>query len=193
MQSQPAQPPKQATYTQPTNPITQPPQETDPNRGRSHGDNVPTITRRTAASNPSNPRSLAESAQKRESSQTRLQNVNVDLEYGVELQPNEGEIANAVEGQSQSQGQARAQAGAHAGPVGAAEGPGHPGFAEERDLVADMPRKRAEHDRVLGEQSLPGSGGERMLGRQRMMEQRGDIDVKKAVEEGTGDPVAGDR
>jgi hypothetical protein len=78
------------------------------------------------------------------------------------------ETDDAAEYKSQ---RARAQAGAHAGPVGTAEGPGHPGLAEERVSAADMPRKRAEHDRVLGEQSLAGSGGERELGTQRGLEQ----------------------
>lgn len=111
----------------------------------------------------------------------------VDIEYGVELQPNEGDIADAVENKSQ---RARAQAGAHAGPVGSAEGPGHPGFGEERDLVADIPRKRAEHDQVLGDrvgQSPAPPGGEEV--RQRKLEQDREIDVKRAVEEGSGRPV----
>ncbi|RMJ23365.1 hypothetical protein PHISP_05780 [Aspergillus sp. HF37] len=78
------------------------------------------------------------------------------------------ETDDAVEYKSQ---RARAQAGAHAGPVGTAEGPGHPGLVEETVSAADMSRKRAEHARVLGEQSLAGSGGERELGTQRRLEQ----------------------
>lgn len=187
MTTRPDQPPKQASYTQAANPITQTPQERQPNT-RTRGDNVPAITRRTAGSNPSNPESITSAKHQREASQTRLQNApEVDLEYGVELQPNEGEIADAVEKKSL---RARAQAGAHAGPVGSAEGPGHPGFGEERDLAADLPKKRAEHDRVLGDrvgQSPAAPEGDE--GRQLKLEQNREIDVKGAVEEGTGHPV----
>lgn len=110
----------------------------------------------------------------------------VDLEYGVELQPNEGDIAEGVENKGQ---RARAQAGAHAGPVGSAEGPGHPGFGEERDLAADMTRKRTEHDQVLGDRVGQSPAPPEEETRQRKMEQDGEIDVKQAVEEGTGRPV----
>lgn len=197
MQSQPPQPPKQATYTQPTNPVSQTPLETQ----RKHGDNVPTITRRTASSNPSNPSSLAESNNRRQASQERLQKApNVDLEYGVELQPNEGAIADAVETKSQGQGgRKRAQAGAHAGPVGTAEGPGYPasasasgsgsGSGEGGDLVADLERKREEHDRVIRGRDV--GVDEREEVRQRKLEADREVDVKKAVEEGTGDRVVG--
>lgn len=120
----------------------------------------------------------------------------VDLEYGVELQPNEGDIANAVESKRR---RPRAQAGAHAGPVGSAEGPGHPGFGEERDLAADLERKREEHDRVLGERvgqspAVPeGEEAEREEVRRRKLEQDRKVDVKGAVEAGTGDPVVASR
>lgn len=192
MSSQPEQPPKQASYNQPQNPIDQTPQERNL---RSRGDPVPAITRRTPNSNPSNPDSLAELTHQRDESQSRLQNApEVDLDYGVEQQPSEGDIADAVEHKSL---RARAQAGAHAGPVGSAEGPGHAGFAEERDLVADLPRKRAEHDQVLGErvgQSPPepdGETAEREAVRQRKLQQEKEIDVKGAVEDGTGSRVVG--
>ena len=120
----------------------------------------------------------------------------VDLEYGVELQPNEGDIANAVENKSQP---ARAQAGAHAGPVGSAEGPGHPGFGEEWDSAADLGRKREEHDRVLGERvgqspaPPEGEEAEREEVRRRKLEQDRKVDVKGAVGAGTGDPVVPSR
>lgn len=115
----------------------------------------------------------------------------VDLEYGVEQQPREGDIAAAVE----SRGARREQAGAHAGPVGSVPGPGYTGYGE-KSLAADMGRKREEHDRVLGERvgrSPPEPDvetAERETLRKRKEKERR-LDVKKAVHEATGDRVAG--
>lgn len=50
----------------------------------------------------------------------------IDTEYGVERHP--GDIATAIEGKG---GINREQAGAHAGPVGSAEGPEAPGFGRK--------------------------------------------------------------
>lgn len=128
---------------------------------RRRGDNVPAITRHTPSSITATREAYPHSA-------------DADSELGAQLQPNEQEASNTA-GHKSQETSARAQAGAHAGPVGAAEGPGHPGVAEARELAADMPRKRAAHNRVLGEQSSDGSGGERALGKQRGMEQEMEI------------------
>lgn len=119
---------------------------------------------------------------------------NVDVEYGVEQQPAEGYIADAVE--RKGMGTDRAQAGAHAGPVGSAAGPGHPGFGEQRDLAAQMDRKRAEHDRVVGERvgqspSTPEPEvAEREAARQLKLKRNESVDAREAVKEATGKPVA---
>ncbi|EAW19052.1 uncharacterized protein NFIA_090100 [Aspergillus fischeri NRRL 181] len=190
---QPAQPSKQAAYDQSQNPVTQTPQEqrVQPHQ-RQRGDPVSFITRRTADSKPSNDKELARLKQRREQEQKILQAASdVDLEYGVEEQPAEGDIARAVRQKSE-----RAQAGAHAGPVGSAQGPGNPGFGEERDLAADMGRKREEHDRILGDRvgqspaEPDGEAAEREALRQRKLKEEENLDVKGAVRAGTGDPVA---
>ncbi|EAW14229.1 uncharacterized protein ACLA_072620 [Aspergillus clavatus NRRL 1] len=193
---QPAQPPKQAAYDQTKNPITQTPQEQRiSSQPRQRGDPVSSITRRTADSNPSNDEELARVKEKRQREQKNLQAAsNVDLEYGVEQQPAEGDIAQAVKHKSE---RARAQAGAHAGPVGNAQGPGSPGFGEERDLAADMGRKREGHDRILGDRvgqspaEPDGEAAEREALRQRKLKEEKNLDVKGAVHAGTGGPVTG--
>jgi hypothetical protein len=115
----------------------------------------------------------------------------VDVEYGVEQQPAEGYIADAVE--RKGMGMRRAQAGAHAGPVGSAGGPGHPGFGEQSDLAAHMDEKRGVHDRMLGEKvgHSPSEYGvaDREAARHRKLKQNEDLDVTGAVEEASGDPV----
>ncbi|KAI9926478.1 hypothetical protein ASPWEDRAFT_693466 [Aspergillus wentii DTO 134E9] len=192
---QPAQPPKEAAYKQPQNPVTHSPLEQRDISQRQRGDPVPSIFRRAADSKPSNDENIAHLTERHQREQRTMQAVpDVDLQYGVEQQPSEGNIADAVEHKKE---RARAQAGAHAGPVGSASGPGHPGFGEERDLAADMARKREEHDRVLGErvgQSPPepdGETAEREAVRQRKLKQHQNLDVKSAVHEATGDPVVG--
>jgi hypothetical protein len=106
------------------------------------------------------------------------------MKYGVEQQPAEGDIAAAVKGKS-ARARERAQAGAHAGPVGSMRGPGHP-------EMADLDRKREEHDRVLGERvgqspATPDEEGEEL--RRGKLERDEELDVEGAVREGTGAPV----
>ncbi|KAJ5625415.1 hypothetical protein N7510_001724 [Penicillium lagena] len=198
--NQPGQPPKQATYTQASNPVSQTPQEqrapTEP--VRHYGDAPGSITRRTADSKPSSDEERARLDGKHQQQQRSLQNSpNVDLGYGVEQQPAEGYIADAVH--RKGMGMQRAQAGAHAGPVGSAAGPGHPGQGGERDLTADMGRKQEQHDKMLGDRvgrSPPAPDhevAEREAVRERKLKQDESLDVKGTVKEATGDPVVGSR
>ncbi|KAA8648361.1 hypothetical protein EYZ11_005851 [Aspergillus tanneri] len=156
----PSQPLKQAAYNQSKNPVTRTPagQRVAP-PPRQRGDPVPSINRHTADSRPSDDESLAHLQEKRQRQQVVMWDaIDVDLEYGAEQQPDEGDIAAAVKEKGR-----RAQAGAHAGPVGSAFGPGYTGVGEKRDLAADMGRECQEHDRVLGDsvgQSPPESNGE---------------------------------
>jgi hypothetical protein len=116
-----------------------------------------------------------------------------DLEYGVEQQPAEGYIADTVS--RKGMGTERAQTGAHAGPVGSAAGPGHPGFGEERDLAANMDQKRAEHDRMLGDKVGRSPAGadsyvaEREAVRERKLKRN--EEVEGALKEQSGTPVVG--
>ncbi|KAI9037439.1 uncharacterized protein KD926_000318 [Aspergillus affinis] len=196
--NQPPQPPKQAAYNA-QNPVTQNPVEQRTSlhnhgqlhEGRRYGDSVPPIIR-GAESSPSNPSALSQIQKRHEQERTKMQNApDVDLEYGVEQQPREGDIVAAVKG-----GGRREQAGAHAGAVGSLPGPGYTQYGE-KGLTADMGRKREEHDRVLGErvgQSPPepiGETAEREALRQRKLEEERELDVKGAVHEATGDPVVG--
>lgn len=174
----PPQPPKESTYTQPSNPVDQTPAEEeqqkkheqqqdqdqdkmDQGKGkrpgtdlrstlgpRALGDAIPAI-RRTPDSRPSTGPEARVYRQRERERKLDLGGRDVDTEYGVEQQPAEGDIAAAVEGTSRRQ---RAQDGAHAGPVGSPYGPGAPANTE-RDFAADLGRKREEHDRVLGERS----------------------------------------
>lgn len=151
--SQSPQPPKQSSYIQPDNPISQSPAEINAQRQkdqtqseqhhrhqqdqhgrRQYGDRVPSITRTAATAN------LTEATPpSRSPVSTTNQNPSAEseLEYGVEQQPSEGKIADAVKGKKTGQIQAQAkaetrlnshrqQAGAHAGPVGSTPGPGAP-------------------------------------------------------------------
>ncbi|KAL5357387.1 hypothetical protein BJX96DRAFT_172475 [Aspergillus floccosus] len=197
--NQPSQPPKQAAYDSPQNPVTHSPYEQQhPSQPPQHGDPVPAIYRRSASSKPSSDEALAHLIAERRREQREMQNSpDVDLEYGVEQQPNEGDIAYAVEHRSE-EARKRAQAGAHAGPVGSACGPGGPAYhpgGEEREYGADMDRKKREHDRVLGERvghSPPEPDGEtveRELLRERKLEERKGLHIKDAVHEATGEPV----
>lgn len=148
------------------------------------------MTHRTVNSDPSNDEILARRQELRQQDQIRKQGKqDVDLEYGVELQPAEGSIAEAVEHKGS---RARTQAGAHAGPVGSAYGPGYSGFGEERNQASDLGRKREDHDRVLGNrigQSPSESDGETV--RQQKLKLDEQLNVKDAVHEATGDPVVG--
>lgn len=115
----------------------------------------------------------------------------------------EGDVAAAVERKGD---RSRAQAGAHSGPVGSARGPGYPGFGEERDLAAEMPRKEREHEEVLRERETRagsrergreyvGEGGEGLAEREKVRREKlrrdREVDVSKAVREGTGNVVVG--
>ncbi|PLB50978.1 hypothetical protein P170DRAFT_425271 [Aspergillus steynii IBT 23096] len=199
--NQPPQPPKQAAYDEPNNPVTHNPVEqrastlqnqSQGHSGRRYGDAVPSIVR-GAGSQPSNASALSEVQRRREREHAAMQNApDVDLEYGVEQQPNEGDIAAAVE----SKGTRREQAGAHAGAVGSMPGPGYTKYGE-KGLMSDMERKREEHDRVLGERighSPPEPDvetAERETLRQRKLEEARRLDAKAAVQEATGDRVVG--
>ncbi|KAJ6127836.1 hypothetical protein N7471_009053 [Penicillium samsonianum] len=196
-QDQPSQPPKEATYAQSSNPVSHTPQEqratTEP--GRHHGDTIGAI-KRTAESRPSSDEERARlSAQLQEHEQELHNAPDVDLEYGVEQQPAEGYIADTV--QRKGMGMQRAQAGAHAGPVGSAGGPGHPGFGEADDLAANLGAKRVEHDRMLGDRvgrspaEPEGDVAEREAVRRRTVERDERLDVEGTVKQATGHPVVG--
>lgn len=194
------QPPKQAAYAQASNPVSHTPQEqrapTAP--PRHYGDAPGSITRRTADSKPSSDEERARLDKKHQQEHRSLQkSPNVDLEYGVEQQPAEGYIADAV--QRKGMGMRRAQAGAHAGPVGSAAGPGHPGLGQERDLAADMGRKQEQHEKMLGDivghsPSAPDQeAAEREAVRERKLKRDESLDVKDALKEATGKSVVGRR
>ncbi|KAJ5306965.1 hypothetical protein PENANT_c003G05119 [Penicillium antarcticum] len=194
---QPAQPPKQAAYEQASNPVSHNPQEqrAPAETTRHHGDSIAAITR-TAKSNPSSDEARARLGEQHRQHERELQSApDVDLEYGVEEQPSEGYIADSVH--RKGMGIQRAQAGAHAGPVGSAGGPGHPGFGEQGSLTANMDQKMFEHERVLGERvghspaEPDGETAEREAVRQQKLARDEHIDVEGAVKEATGDPVVG--
>lgn len=195
------QPPKQTAYTQPSNPVSQNPQEeqrgqtTQPDyyssssaaaSRRQYGD-APTAIHRTAASQPSSDEKLAQL--EREHSQAinpEGKRGHIDLEYGIEQQPREGYIASAVQGNTENT--PRVQPGAHAGPVGST-----PGY--EQDTAAQMDRKKAEHDRILGEDGGKKSpayyGGEsvdveRRHVREHKLRMNEELDVQGAVKDATG-------
>lgn len=158
---------------------------------RSHGD-APVAITRGADSNPSSDEARTRLTEQRRLEQERMLNSpDVDLEYGVEEQPAEGYIADSVK--RKGMGMQRAQAGAHAGPVGSASGPGHPGFGEQSDLAAHMGEKREVHDRILEEKARhnpPGNDvADREAARQRKLRQNEDLDVAAVVKEASGDPV----
>lgn len=133
-----------------------------------------------------------------------------DHRNAVESPPAEGDVAAAVEGKNQ---QSRAQAGAHAGPVGSAWGPGDPRVADGRDFTDDLPRRAEEHREAIGEgrrgsNPRPGHRYRNSLGRfddrqdsedldrrEKLREEKLDldrrIDVSGAVNQGTGNVVAG--
>ena len=193
--AQPAQPPKQAAYEQDSNPVSQTPSEQreTPPPTRQYGDPTASITR-GPSSQPSNDEARARPATQHRQGHAQTQRAsNVDLEYGVEQQPAEGYIADSV--QRKGMGTQRAQAGAHAGPVGSAAGPGHPGFGEERDLAANMDQKRAEHDWLLGDKvgrSPAGPDGD-VVEREDVREckLKRNEEVEGALKEDSGTPVVG--
>lgn len=201
------QPPTQATYTQPSNPISQTPVEqltATASTTRRRGDPPPAI-RRTPDSRPSSDVQLArlEREYRLRREREARSGAALDTEYGVELQPSEGDIAAAVEGKNQYK---RAQAGAHAGPVGSAEGPGFVG-QQEGNTAAQLDRKREEHDHILGRRagrspafdgSSSGEEGEekgsedvreRQQLRERKEKEKEELDVKGTVSSSTGNDV----
>lgn len=192
------QPPKQATYYQSSNPITHNPFEQTRQRGDPVPNTTTSTTRRTANSKPSSDESLASLKADQQREQARKQGApDIDLEYGVEQQPAEGNIADAVEHKG-TRSSARTQAGAHSGPVGSAFGPGYSGFGQDgdggQDQMRDLGRKREEHDRVLGDrvgQSPPEPAEASADIRQQKLELDERLNVKDAVREATGDPVVG--
>ncbi|PYH38214.1 uncharacterized protein BO87DRAFT_383100 [Aspergillus neoniger CBS 115656] len=183
-QQQPPQPPKQAAYNQPTNPVTHTPSEQRTSQSssqnpsqydhlpRHRGDALSPITR-NAGSQPSN--SNSKSSKHQESMRNAASTL--DTEYGVEQQPAEGDIARAVQGKS-ADARARAQAGAHAGAVGSAEGPGAPGY--EKGEMADLDQKREMHDRMLGDR-VGQSPAEPEEVRSRKLRQDEEVDVVGAA------------
>ncbi|KAL2860943.1 uncharacterized protein BJX67DRAFT_318599 [Aspergillus lucknowensis] len=202
--SHPPQPPKESTYTQHENPISHNPseireqrqqQEADQHQHRDrhrHRGDAPERITRGASSLPSTDASasVTNTAQHRREQREG----DIDPEYGVEQQPDEGAIARAVGGQSRHRG---AQAGAHAGPVGSARGPGAPGFGEGDDTMADLDRKAEGHRRILGERvgrtpPVPdGETVEREALRERKLREDTEVRPAEVVGEVTGKPVVG--
>ncbi|KAL4806343.1 hypothetical protein BDV18DRAFT_160410 [Aspergillus unguis] len=198
--TQPPQPPKQSAYTQSSNAVSHNPAETSEQRSHTYGTPPDAITR-GASSIPSTQNTLAATEQKHAASQNAMaREADVDTQYGVEQQPSEGDIAQAVEGHSRH----RVQAGAHAGAVGSAQGPGMPGRNEGESNLKDLGRKEEEHWKILGERvgrspgvendhEIEGEGelAERERVRQRKLRQDRELHPKDAVQEATGDPVVG--
>ncbi|KAL3474820.1 hypothetical protein BJX99DRAFT_172690 [Aspergillus californicus] len=193
--TQPPQPPKESAYTQSSNPVTHNPSETTTAKTeqRSFGDPTPSITR-GASSNPSTASTLANASNRHKTQLEEMQRSgDVDTEYGIEQQPAEGSIAQAVEGQSRH----RMQAGAHAGAVGNAQGPGAPASGEGVSNLADLDRKREDHERILGDRvgkSPPvpdGASAEREEVRARKLKLDRELRPGDVVREVTGDPVVG--
>ncbi|KKK16057.1 hypothetical protein P175DRAFT_0502178 [Aspergillus ochraceoroseus IBT 24754] len=190
---QPSQPPKESVYLQPLNPITHSPYEQRiqpvpaPHAHQHNGNPVSSVSRRTYDSRPSSDESIAGIRLRHEHQLKEMQSDDLDTEYGVEQQPNEGDIAHAVEGHSRHV-QVDACACACAGT---------PALGEEPDLMANMERKRREHYRVLGEraerrQPVPdGETAEREALRLRRLKQDRELHVQDVVHEATGDPVVG--
>lgn len=196
--SQPAQPPKQAAYAQSSNPVSHNPGEQREAAApiRHHGD--PPMIKRTMNSKPATDELRARLDERQKLEERKKQNApDVDLEYGVEQQPSEGYIADSVG--RKGMGIERAQAGAHAGPVGSYAGPGHPGFGEQRDLAADLDRKRVEHDQLLGDEigrSPPEPEydvAEREAVRQNKLRRDGEMNVEAAVKDATGNAVVANK
>lgn len=193
------QPSKETAYTQPSNPVSRNPQEQrgQPNqpsapdsslmyatsgtgsstRTHEYGSAPQKPIHRTASSNPSSDSNLAH-LQRKHDLETKPEGKrgHIDLEYGIEQQPREGDIAHAVEGDhAESAPHQRVQPGVHAGAVGTST----PGF--EQDTAAQMDRKRAEHDRMLG------LGSREEIGAKSPADygKEDEVDVKGAVKDAT--------
>lgn len=220
-QTEVPQPSKESAYTQTSNPVSQTPQEQRGNlskpqqpdssllyatsgigsslRSHEYGEPPEKLIRRTAESKPSSDAKLAqlvrERSQKMDSEGSRG---HIDLEYGIEQQPSEGNIAHAVEDDhAETAPHQRVQPGVHAGAVGTST----PGF--EQDTAAQMDRKRAEHDQKLGlgrdagaksppdlDTAAPSraGGGDGLDQKEKARTDRG-LDVQGAVRDATGNTV----
>ncbi|KAJ0427201.1 hypothetical protein BJY00DRAFT_9863 [Aspergillus carlsbadensis] len=196
---QPPQPPKESAYTQSSNPVTHNPKEQRDQRTQlsNYGNPVSSITR-GAGSKPSTNPTIQNTSQRHDESLNAMRREgDVDLDYGVEQQPNEGAIANAVEGQSRRRVEDEAhRAGAHAGPVGRAQGPGAPAFGEGVTTLENLDEKGEEHKRILGERvgrTPPLASEEERLedGRERKLKQDRKLHPADVVGKATGDPVVG--
>ncbi|KAL3467337.1 hypothetical protein BJX64DRAFT_283658 [Aspergillus heterothallicus] len=196
---QPPQPPKESAYNQSNNPVSHNPveQHDQPSGPSNHGNPVSSITR-GAGSKPSTNSTTQNVSQRHNDSLNAMRREgNVDIDYGVEQQPNEGAIANAVEGQSRHAIEDRAhQAGAHAGPVGRAQGPGAPAFGEGVTTLENLDRKGEEHQQILGERigrTPPGGSEEerREEGRERKLRQDRELHPANVAGEATSNPVVG--
>ncbi|KAL5338892.1 hypothetical protein BJX70DRAFT_184650 [Aspergillus crustosus] len=195
--SNPPQPPKQSAYTQSSNPVSQNPSESNqsfeqrtPTIG-SYGTAPASITR-GASSNPSTSQPQQKQPKPSSAQQTSTSSIEQDPEYGVEQQPTEGDIAHAVEANSRH----RLQAGAHAGPIGSAQGPGAPAYGEEPDQLADLDRKTDEHFRILGERvgrtpPVEGDEAEREKLRERKLKEDRELHPGEAVGQVSGGGVVG--
>ncbi|KAL4786255.1 hypothetical protein BJX76DRAFT_129815 [Aspergillus varians] len=195
----PSQPPKQAAYTQSSNPVTHSPYEiAQSKREQAHhpygATRDPASPTRGASSLPSTNESLLAVERRHAASLKAMQEEgDVDTEYGVEQQPSEGDIAHAVEDHSRH----RMQPGAHAGAVGSAQGPGAPAYGEGEDTMAHLDRKAREHMRILGERvgrSPPvpdGETAERERLRERKLREERDLHPGDVVREVSGSPVVG--
>ncbi|PLB33248.1 uncharacterized protein BDW47DRAFT_6348 [Aspergillus candidus] len=199
------EPPKQAAYNQPSNPVSHTPAEQrilsthqqqpllsqftrQGARVTRHAGDIDVDAAKDTSHHPSSSSSPYPSASSANTSPDIKNDINIG--YGVEQQPSEGYIAHAVKDDSRDNvinNNIKDDS-----PREHLEG--CDGYDEEDDLMAHMGRKRREHDRVLRERlegSSPGtdvgSVEREALRRRKMEEER--LDVVGAVRRGTGSPV----
>ncbi|PLN76011.1 hypothetical protein BDW42DRAFT_179611 [Aspergillus taichungensis] len=203
------EPPKQAAYNQPSNPVSHTPAEqrilsthqqqqaSQPSQflrqggrvTRHAGDIDVNAAEATSHHHPSSSSSYPTAAADNTDTNTNIKN-DIDIGYGVEQQPNEEYIAHAVQGNTRDHNINNTNDGS---PREHLEG--CDGYDEEDDLMAHMGRKRREHDRVLRERVERSSPGidvqsvEREALRRRKLEEEERLDVVGAVRRGTGSPV----
>ncbi|KAL2808571.1 hypothetical protein BJX63DRAFT_27476 [Aspergillus granulosus] len=191
---QPSQPPKESAYNQSDNPVSHKPTEQRDQRSQpsSYGNPVSSIIR-GAGSQPSTNSALQNTAQRHSDSLNAMRREgDVDTDYGVEQQPNEGDIVNAVDCMSRHNIEDWArQPGAHAGPVGRAQGPGAPAFGEGMTTLEDLDEKGQEHKRILGERVGRTPSGPSEEWREKKLRQDRELHPADIVGETTGDPVVG--
>ena len=198
------EPPKQAAYNQPSNPVSHTPAEQRilsthqqqssqfPRQGGRVTRHAGDIDVDTAQATPHHPSASSSypTAATDNTTNTNAKN-DIDIGYGVEQQPDEGYIAHAVRGNTRDNNINSTNDDA---PREHLEG--CDGYDEEDDLMAHMGRKRREHDRVLRER-VEGSSprrtdvesAEREALRRRKLEEEERLDVVGAVRRGTGSPV----